>query len=267
MNGCPIELNKSSKSTVTYLTEGVETGLSILEGNPDANVFAMIGKSNFKNINLSTLTDHVVLCLDNDKDATMKDSMIEKSVDRLIAGGKSVSIMIPEKPGDDFNDVLKKEGGSKISDYLKNTIDAKSFIMKEKIKLNKSMELNELKNNEMIKKIVSIENDQLSNFNELERSSKNKFHQTSLLQKNIDAEITKNTLMNSKLIKTTHQKIMAIEKNQLSNFDSINRSSSERMHQIASIQKNNDVRIMNKTHSNVESIKITHKKIIEKEIG
>ena len=110
LNGCPIELNKTSTSNTTYLTEGVETGLSILAGDPNAKVLAMVGKKNFNKVDLTRLTDSVVLCLDNDGDVTFKDSVIEKAVLRLTEAGKFVSLILPKKMGDDLNDILKRDG-------------------------------------------------------------------------------------------------------------------------------------------------------------
>ena len=66
INGCPVELNTKSTEITTYLTEGLETGLSLLEVNPEARVMTVLGKKNFETVDLSRLTNHVVLCVDND---------------------------------------------------------------------------------------------------------------------------------------------------------------------------------------------------------
>lgn len=140
VHGCPVELNKKATSEITYLTEGVVTGLSILEADPKALVLATSGKSNFPNIDLSRLTNKVVICVDNDGESTFKDStkdkacIIKQAVDRLERAGKSVSIILPKNVGDDLNDVLMKEGVSALKKYLKNPIDARSLLLKEKLK-------------------------------------------------------------------------------------------------------------------------------------
>lgn len=138
--GCPIELNKKADSDITYLVEGVETGLSILEVNPKAHVFATAGKSNFPNIDLSRLKNKVVICVDNDGASTFKDStkdkgsIIKQTVDRLEEAGKKVSIILPKNVDEDLNDVLINEGVSALKKYLDNPIDARSLLLKEALK-------------------------------------------------------------------------------------------------------------------------------------
>ena len=264
MKGCPVELNKTAKSDITYLAEGVETGLSIVEGDANAKVFALMGKSNFKNIDLSKLTHHVVLCLDNDIEATLKDFVIEKSVARLIREGKSVSIMMPDKPGDDFNDVLKKEGPSKIMHYMKNTVDAKSFLIEARQQLNKQLDKDNSKNNELIKKIITIENNQLSDFNELDHALMNQLHQMESLSKSGDEILLNKSVLNAKSMETNHHILMTIEKNRLTHFDAENQVALNRMHEMASFQKHQDARMANRSQV---PIQVTHQKIIEKEMG
>ena len=63
-----MNLNKKGEGDTTYITEGVETGLSILEVNHKLRVFAVLGKQNFAKIDAHLLTKHVVFCVDNDGD-------------------------------------------------------------------------------------------------------------------------------------------------------------------------------------------------------
>ena len=53
INGIGIELNKKGLGNTTYLAEGVETGLALVETEKNARVFALLSKSNFSNVNLS----------------------------------------------------------------------------------------------------------------------------------------------------------------------------------------------------------------------
>jgi len=127
-NGCPVDLNNKSTESKIYLTEGLETGLSLLEANPKARVMTVLGKENFKTVDLSRLTNHVVFCVDNDGKKTFGDMTIITSALRIMSAGKSVSIICPEKEGEDFNDVLIKEGVEKLNDYMKKEVDVKSVI-------------------------------------------------------------------------------------------------------------------------------------------
>jgi conjugative transfer relaxase protein TraI len=129
--GYAIELNhQADKQSVTYLTEGIETGLSILESNKKAHVLAVLGKSNFANIKLDTLADEVVLCLDHDGVSTYTNDLVERAVHRLEASGKVVRLILPEADNlhydGDFNDVLKEKGVDELSQQLNqyHTLDS-----------------------------------------------------------------------------------------------------------------------------------------------
>lgn len=128
MKGYSIALNNRAHGHTTYLTEGVETGLSILEHESKANVHALLSKSNFLTVDVSKLTGHVVLCLDNDGEKTFKDLIIANAVTRLLESGKTVSIVIPNKAGHDFNDVLKEEGVKSLRTQLSHAVDATVFL-------------------------------------------------------------------------------------------------------------------------------------------
>lgn len=179
MNGCPIDLNKKSTSLITYLSEGVETGLSLLQVDPEANVKALLSKSNFLNVDLSILTDKVVLCIDNDGKETFKDLVLSKAVIRLEEAGKKVSIIMPNEIDNDFDDVLKKEGVHVVRNHMEHAIGASEFFSKE---IDKAME-SEPKNSEylkkmhennvLIKKMVSIENNQIASLKMIDNNEKN----------------------------------------------------------------------------------------------
>lgn len=128
VNGIGIELNKKSTSNTTFLTEGVETGLSIVEAEKNARVLALLSKGNFANVNLEQLGSHVVLCLDNDGKNTFKDDTIFNAVDRLTKAGKTVSFIIPEKTGTDFNDTLKTDGISGVKKLLDQHINGNELL-------------------------------------------------------------------------------------------------------------------------------------------
>ncbi|RUQ96664.1 conjugative transfer relaxase/helicase TraI [Legionella septentrionalis] len=128
INGIGIELNKHGNTDVTFLTEGVETGLSILESDKNANVLALLSKSNFANVNLKQLGNHVVLCLDNDGEKTFSDNLIRKAVERLEQAGKKISIVLPDKSGTDFNDTLKSRGILGVRSLINKTISGHELL-------------------------------------------------------------------------------------------------------------------------------------------
>lgn len=128
MKGCFVELNKKSTEDTTHITEGVETGLSLLEHNKNARVMAVLSKSNFLNVDLKQLTEKVVLCLDNDGEKTFSDEIVKKAVVRLQGAGKTVSIVMPNKEGQDFNDVLRRDGVAGMKVQLGRNIDGQLII-------------------------------------------------------------------------------------------------------------------------------------------
>lgn len=127
MQGYAVELNKRGNQQVTYLAEGVETGLSILSQNPKARVLAVLGKSNFLRIDLEQLANKVILCLDNDGSKTFTDKTILEAVKRLEHDGKQVRLVIPELPKQDFNDVLKEKGRNELNMQLNRLMTPATF--------------------------------------------------------------------------------------------------------------------------------------------
>ena len=119
-NGCYVELNKNHKGGKTYVTEGVETGLSILEVNPTARVIAVLGKSNFANLRLSGLNKELVFCLDNDGVNTFKDEVITSALERAENAKFKTSIIMPATTNADLNDLLKSHSIQELKATLNN---------------------------------------------------------------------------------------------------------------------------------------------------
>ncbi|WP_116964238.1 MobF family relaxase [Fastidiosibacter lacustris] len=173
MDGFAVDLNTKADKSVTYLAEGVETGLSILNIHKNAHVLAVLGKSNFANINTDKLADKIVICLDNDfkgKDTFNNEQKLSdhiKSIKRnceqinalanhFKSYGKEVRFILPDRDKFDFNDVLNQQGYAELSRQVNQLITEKDF---SKI-TNKYIEikLNHI-NDEMSKHIKSIKNE------------------------------------------------------------------------------------------------------------
>lgn len=129
INGIGIELNNKGQDDTTYLSEGVETGMALVETEKNARVFALLSKSNFSNVNLSQLQHHVVICLDNDGKKTFADNLIFKAIERLELAGKTVSLIIPDKAGTDFNDLLKSHGASGVKKLMSRQISGDCLLL------------------------------------------------------------------------------------------------------------------------------------------
>lgn len=167
MNGYGIELNQGAliDKKCTYLSEGVETGLSILNVKKDAHVMAVLGASNFKNIRPEYLADQVIICLDNDFKTQATQKQIESikhcmakfkaMVERLNRAGKQVKFALPNHAGFDFNDVLKQQVYVEFSKQVNQLIALKDY---------QKITDNYIENN--LQKSIDNENNQTISFKE-----------------------------------------------------------------------------------------------------
>ncbi|MDP3267676.1 MAG: AAA family ATPase, partial [Legionella sp.] len=127
-NGAGVILNEGiGKESVTYIAEGVVTGLSIRDAVQNERIIVALGKSNFPNIHMDLLTDKVVLCLDNDGKKIKEDKAIIQTIERLKQHGKTVEIAIPIREKD-FNDVAKSSGVQGVIDTLNKAVSIKKIL-------------------------------------------------------------------------------------------------------------------------------------------
>jgi hypothetical protein len=118
--GSSVNLSRNVKNKqVSYLAEGVETGLSILSSIDNGNVEAVLGVSNFKHPSIKNLSKDVVFCLDNDGVNSASEKAIHEAAKVLGQQGKTIWIAMPTEVGSDFNDILKSQGPAAI----RRTID------------------------------------------------------------------------------------------------------------------------------------------------
>ena len=103
-------LTERKYSNVLIIAEGVETALSLKEAGIQGTIKASLGISNIKRIVSESSNTHVVICADHDAPGSPAAKSLEKAVVALKEKGLSVSVIKPDKLGEDFNDVLKREG-------------------------------------------------------------------------------------------------------------------------------------------------------------
>ncbi|QDP73733.1 conjugative transfer relaxase/helicase TraI (plasmid) [Legionella israelensis] len=129
--GTYVELNKHHKSDKVYVSEGVETGLSILECDKNARVVTVLGKSNFRKLKLSGLQKNIVFCVDNDGADTFKTQLIIDAIDRAESAGFNVSVVMPDmlknKNKTDLNDVLLHAGKDGLNQVLRYELTADKY--------------------------------------------------------------------------------------------------------------------------------------------
>ena len=145
IKGRPIELNHQSNKNITYISEGIETGLSILNVKKNAHVLAVLGFSNFKNLDLDTVSNRVVICLDNDfkhkqklksldkknkhiKQMELKNNTLKEIENHFKNTGKAVRFVLPNENNSDLNDVLKNKGFNALKDQMGHLMQAQDVI-------------------------------------------------------------------------------------------------------------------------------------------
>ena len=168
------KINNNEPSEISFVAEGVETGLSIKDAigtRKNNDVVVTLGKSNFANIEIQNLGKKVILCLDNDGVKSFADNVIHKTVQRLIDHSKEVFISIPNQIKNtktDFNDIARIEGIDAVKKHIDNAIPYERFSKEFKIE-SKSI------NNDLVDKQAKNSHDftkQVSSIYEKNRSNK-----------------------------------------------------------------------------------------------
>lgn len=157
-SGAPIHLqNNPNKSKVSFIAEGVETGLSIKDAVKKDDVLVTLGKSNFIKVETQNLGQKVILCLDNDGNKTYTDNVIHKAAERLITAGKDVYIALPKQLNNaktDFNDVAHFGGTKAVKSILDKAFSYIDFSKNISNQVSRSVAKN-IKNNNNIGEIAS----------------------------------------------------------------------------------------------------------------
>ena len=99
------------------LCEGIETGLAVMTARPDLPVWATLSTSGLEQIDLPPNVPNVLILADHDASGAglrAADSVAR----RLRAEGRDVAIALPPKEGDDFNDLLLREGPAAVAQAI-----------------------------------------------------------------------------------------------------------------------------------------------------
>lgn len=109
-NMTPEEARTAGLTSVLALGEGVEDGLSIALGAPEARVWAATSLSNLANVDLrDPCVSAAVVAKDNDWGKPQAQAAFDRAIDALAAHGKPIAVM-SSAIGKDFNDQLRGEG-------------------------------------------------------------------------------------------------------------------------------------------------------------
>ncbi|MCB2082232.1 MAG: toprim domain-containing protein [Rickettsiales bacterium] len=103
VKGGAVRLSALSKRLV--LTEGVEDALSILQSCPGVSVWACLGTSGLRGIELPENVSEVVIAGDNDSGGRKAAEVAQR---RLRSEGRKVAVIYPASGNKDFNDELRR---------------------------------------------------------------------------------------------------------------------------------------------------------------
>lgn len=105
-----VTLQSNPKSNTVIIAEGVETALSLKQVGINATIVASQGIHNIKNY--KGPETKIIIAADNDdhKKESATHKVIAKAEQYFKSQGKHTTIIKPQTPGQDFNDVLKEKG-------------------------------------------------------------------------------------------------------------------------------------------------------------
>lgn len=118
--GSFVVLQQSKDDGRVFIAEGVETALSLKEAGVKDKIVVSQGIGNIANY--QGVESTIILCADNDGPQSATAKTIEKAAVTLEAKGFIVQTIQPDQKGQDFNDVLLKQGKNKVAEYI-NAID------------------------------------------------------------------------------------------------------------------------------------------------
>jgi len=96
------------------LSEGIETGLAVMTACPDLPVWATLSTSGVEQVDLPPGVRRVLILADNDASGAGLRAA-EAAARRLRAQGRDVAVVLPPEEGEDFNDLLLREGSEAVA--------------------------------------------------------------------------------------------------------------------------------------------------------
>lgn len=117
--GGAVRLGAIREQGVVGLGEGIETCLSVMQACPELPVWAALSSGNLEQVVLPPQVTRAVLLADHDGEGVGL-KVAERAAARFHAEGRRVWIAHPPDAGDDFNDLMLKQG----SDVVRQVVEA-----------------------------------------------------------------------------------------------------------------------------------------------
>ncbi len=124
IQACPHPLEKGEHGepvkspNILFIAEGVETALSLKEAGIKGAIKASLGLSNIKRLEPEDVNSHIIICGDHDTPESPATKSLVKSAQILQEHGYKVTVIKPNKLGEDFNDVLKTKRPEGVREIL-----------------------------------------------------------------------------------------------------------------------------------------------------
>jgi hypothetical protein len=104
------------------LSEGIETALAVMTACPDLPVWATLSASNLEQVALPPEAQRIVILADHDASGAGKRAA-EAAAHRLAAEGRRVWIAQSPRQGDDFNDLLLRDGPDAVKAVVEQAVE------------------------------------------------------------------------------------------------------------------------------------------------
>ena len=123
--GGAVRLAPVGADGVLGLSEGIETGLAAMTACPGLPVWATLSTSGLQQAQLPPEAQRIIILADHDESgAGMRAA--EAAARRLRGEGRKVAIALPPRQGDDFNDLLLREGAEAVRATIQAALDGNS---------------------------------------------------------------------------------------------------------------------------------------------
>ncbi|MBP6098365.1 MAG: AAA family ATPase [Candidatus Levybacteria bacterium] len=130
LTGSFVTIQAGDRNAPIFVAEGVETALSVKEAGVNGTIVAALGISNIKN--LECQNKDVIICKDNDGQENKTHETIENTRIVLEEKAAKVTIIQPSRAGEDFNDVLTRDGKDFVKILFKDFIHERKDWRQEK---------------------------------------------------------------------------------------------------------------------------------------
>jgi len=117
--GGVVSLLPLGASLVLLIAEGLETALSALLAFAEVPVWAALSAGNLERLDPPAQVTRIIILADHDASGTGLKAALRAAA-RHHAAGRRVWIALPPNPGDDFNDLLRREGLEAVRTVIAN---------------------------------------------------------------------------------------------------------------------------------------------------